>query len=38
VGRVTVQHVPTLLGALSMKSEGSSITAYLIIIAVIDAD
>jgi len=32
VGHVTTQHAPTLLGALSMKSAGSSITAYLIII------
>jgi len=32
VGHVTVQHAPTLPGAPNMKSEGSSITAYLTII------
>jgi len=33
VGHVTIQHVPTLPGALNMKNEADNITTYLIIIA-----
>jgi len=32
VGHVTIQHVPTPPGALTMKNEEGSITDYLIII------
>jgi len=32
VEHVTIQHVPTLPGALNMKNEAGNITTYLIII------
>ena len=31
-GHVTVQHVPTLPGALTMKNEADNVTAHLVII------
>jgi len=33
VEHVTIQHVPTLPGALTIKSEAGDVSAYLIIIA-----